>query len=187
MTELEKLQNNLPYNFKDSELEMIKFNATKKCHFLNSLDIFETTLRQRAISDLFGTTGENVTVLPDFNCDNGKNIHVGKEFLMNYNGTILDVAKVEIGDYVMIGPNTLISTVNHPLSPKMRRQNLATATPVKIGNDVWIGANVTILPGVTIGSNVVIAAGAVVTKDVADNCVIGGVPAKLIKAIENDL
>ena len=108
-------------------------------------------------------------------------------FISNYNLTILDIAPVYIGDHVMIGPNTLITTVGHPLSPKSRRQHLAQAKSIKIGNDVWIGGNVTILPGVNIGNNVVIAAGAVVTKDVPDNCVVGGVPAKKIKDIENDL
>ena len=112
---------------------------------------------------------------------------MGKNFLANYNVTILDIAPVVIGDYVMIGPNTLITTVNHPISPMGRRKHLGIAKPVTIGNDVWIGGNVTILPGVKIGNNVVIAAGAVVTKDVPDNCVIGGVPAKKIMDIENDV
>ena len=186
-TELEKIKESLPYNFTDSEVATSKLNAVKKCQFLNSIDILEVDSKQQAISDLFGTAGENPTIFSVFNCDNGKNIHVGKQFLMNYNGTILDVERVEIGDYVMIGPNTLISTVNHPLSPNSRRQNLAIARSVKIGNDVWIGGNVTILPGVTIGNNVVIAAGAVVNKNVPDNCVVGGVPAKRIKKIDNDL
>ena len=87
----------------------------------------------------------------------------------------------------MIGPNTLITTVGHPLSPKGRRQYHAFAQPVRIGNDVWIGGNVTILPGVTIGNNVVVAAGAVVTKDVPDNTLVGGVPARKIKEIEDDI
>lgn len=187
MSELGKLKSGLPYDFTDSELDEIKRNAVKKCQYLNSIDVLDIKKRQKAIVDLFGSTGENPNVLPLFNCDNGKNIHVGKQFLINYNGTILDVEKVEIGDYVMIGPNTLISTVNHPLSPKGRRQNLAIASPIKIGNDVWMGGNVTILPGVTIGNNVVIAAGAVVNKDVPDNSVVGGIPAKMIKTIDNDL
>ena len=187
MTELEKLKAGLPYDFTSPELDDIKRRALNKCQTLNAVDVLEVSKRQDAIKDLFGSAGDNPNVFPVFNCDNGKNIHVGKQFLMNYNGTILDVEKVEIGDYVMIGPNTLISTVNHPLSPKGRRQNLGIAKPIKIGNDVWIGGNVTILAGVTIGNNVVVAAGAVVNKDVPDNSLVGGVPARIIKTLENDI
>ena len=95
--------------------------------------------------------------------------------------------EVYIGNNVMIEPNSLITTVGHPLSPKGRRGYMDKAAPVRIGNDVWIGGNVTILPGITIGNNVVIAAGAVVSKDVPDNCMVGGVPARLMKQIENDV
>ena len=119
-----------------------------------------------------------------FSCDNGKNIHIGDNFTGNFNLTILDVREVYIGDNVMIGPNTLITTVGHPLSPKGRRTQLAIAEPVTIKNDVWIGGNVTILPGVTIGENVVIGAGAVVTKDILDNSLALGVPAKVVRKLE---
>ncbi|WP_412654540.1 DapH/DapD/GlmU-related protein [Hungatella sp.] len=106
--------------------------------------------------------------------------------MTNYNVTILDIAPVYIGDYCMIGPNTLITTVGHPFSPKSRREKKAYSKPVTIGNDVWIGGNCTILPGVTIGNNVIVAAGAVVTKDVPDNCVVAGVPAKIIKNLKTN-
>ena len=108
-------------------------------------------------------------------------------FLANYHVTILDVAPVLMGSNVMIGPNTLISTVNHPMTPVGRRRHLGIAKPVRIGNDVWLGGNVTILPGVSIGNNVVVAAGAVVTKDVPDNTLVGGVPARKIRTLENDV
>ena len=88
---------------------------------------------------------------------------------------------------VIIVPHTLIATVGHPLSPAKRRAHSAIAKPIRIGNDVWIGGNVTILPGLTIGNNVVIAAGAVVTKDVQDNSLVAGVPAKKVRDLENDV
>ena len=100
---------------------------------------------------------------------------------------ILDIAPVHIGDHVWLGPGTKIITVNHPLTPMGRRRHLGIAKPVTIGNDVWMGANVVVLPGVTIGDNVVIAAGAVVTKDVPSNTLVGGVPAKKIRDLENDV
>ena len=186
MTELEKLDLGLEYDFWDEEVNARKLNAIKKCEKLNRISPMSEEARENAIRELFGSVGNNPTILPVFNCDNGKNIHVGENFLANYNVTILDIATVMIGDYVMIGPNTLITTVNHPLSPRKRRQHTGQAKPVSIGRDVWIGGNCIILPGVTIGNNVVVAAGAVVTKSVPANCVVGGVPARIIKQISDD-
>lgn len=187
MTELEKLRAGLEYDFTDPEVDALKLNAVKLCQKLNAIDVTDSEAKEKVVRELFGSAGENPVVLPVFNCDNGKNIYVGDNFLANYNVTILDIREVRIGNNVMIAPHTLITTVNHPLNPAGRRKHLGIAKPVKIGNDVWIGANVTILPGVTIGNNVVIAAGAVVTKDVADNSLVGGVPAKLIKTLPNDV
>ena len=187
MTELEKLDAGLEYDFWDEEVDGRKLHALQGCQKLNAISVMDGEAREEAIRELFGTVGANPVVLPVFNCDNGKNIHVGENFLANYNVTILDIAPVHIGDYVMIAPNTLITTVNHPEKPMGRRKHLGIAKPVTIGNDVWIGANVTILPGVTIGNNVIVAAGAVVSKDVPDNVMVGGVPAKVIKQIENDV
>lgn len=186
MTELEKCDAGLEFRFTDPEVEARKGNAAALCRALNSIPHTDSAKQRELIDALFGSAEENPTILPYFQCDNGKNIHVGKDFLANYNVTILDVAPVHIGNYCMIGPNTLITTVNHPLSPKGRREKLSQVKPVVIGNDVWIGGNCTILPGVTIGSNVVVAAGAVVTKDIPDNCLVAGVPAKKIKDLEND-
>ena len=116
-----------------------------------------------------------------------KNIHIGNNFTANFNLTILDINEVHIGDNVMIDPNVTITTVGHPLSPKKRRDHIGQAKKIIIGNDIWLGANVTILPGVTIGDNVVVGAGAVVTKDIPDNSLALGVPAKVVKEIENDI
>ena len=187
MTELEKLDAGLEFCFADPEVEARKGNAVALCRELNSIPHTDREKQQKIIAQLFGSVGENPSILPCFQCDNGKNIQVGRDFLANYNVTILDVAKVCIGDYCLIGPSTLITTVNHPLSPRGRRARLSRVKPVTIGNDVWIGGNCTILPGVTIGNNVVIAAGAVVTRDVPDNCVVAGIPAKRIRDLENDI
>ena len=183
MTELEKMDAGLEYCFFDADVIARKEAALKKCARFNAIDPADYEAQLTAIKELFGSTGENVYIQPAFNCDNGQNIHVGKDFLTNYNVTILDIAPVHIGDYCMIGPNTLITTVGHPLSPRSRREKKAYSKPVTIGNDVWIGGNCTILPGVTIGNHVIVAAGAVVTKDVPDDCVVAGVPAKIMKRL----
>ena len=118
-----------------------------------------------------------------FYCDYGYNIEIGENFYSNHNLTILDCAKVMFGDNVLIGPNCSFYTAEHPLDSKTRTKGLEYAHQIKIGNNVWIGGNVTVLSGVTVGNNVVIAAGAVVTKDIPSDVVIAGVPAKIIKRI----
>ncbi len=187
MTELEKLKAGMPYCYDDAEVDGIKQAAIIWNMEYNSLHPLDTQAQTACLKEHLGSMGEKVWIAKTFNCDNGKNIHIGDNFTGNYNLTILDVEQVHIGNHVMIGPNTLISTVNHPMTPMGRREHLGIAKPVKIGNDVWIGGNVTILPGVTIGDNVIVAAGAVVTKDVASNTLVGGVPAKKIRDLENDI
>ena len=187
MTELEKLRAGLEYCYDDPEVDALKEQAIIFCQKYNALDPLDFEGQRRMLEQYLGSKGDKVWIAKTFNCDNGKNIHIGNNFTGNYNLTILDIREVWIGDNVMIGPNTLITTVGHPLTPMGRRKHLGIAKPVRIGNDVWIGGNVTILPGITIGNNVVVAAGAVVTKDVPDNCLVGGVPARVIKDIENDI
>ena len=186
MTELEKLDAGLPFNVNDPEVDARKLHAVLGCQRLEAVDVTDRAGKEAAIRDLFGSVGKNPNVLPGFRCDNGRNIRVGDEFLANYNVTILDISPVTMGDNVWIAPGTLITTINHPLSPMGRRQHLGISKPITIGNDVWIGGNCTILPGVTIGNNVVVAAGAVVTRDVPDNCVVGGIPAVKLRDIEDD-
>ncbi|GEO69061.1 sugar O-acetyltransferase [Levilactobacillus acidifarinae] len=183
MTELEKLAAGDWYDFRDPAVAQRKARAAKLCQEFNAIPATEPDRQTAKIREIFGSTGQRVSVQATFNCDYGKNIHVGEDFLSNYNLTILDIAPVNIGAHVMVGPNVDIYTVNHPLTVPGRRGYLAKAQPVTIGHDVWIGGKVTINPGVTIGNNVVIASGAVVTHDVPDNVLIGGVPAKVIRPL----
>jgi maltose O-acetyltransferase len=187
MTELEKCNAGLEYSYANPEMIARKTRAIVQCETFNAIDGTDYEAQYRHLRQMLGAVGERVWIAKTFNCDCGKNIFIGNDFTGNHNLTILDIREVYIGNNVMIGPNTLITTVGHPLSPKGRRQYHAFAQPVRIGNDVWIGGNVTILPGVTIGNNVVVAAGAVVTKDVPDNTLVGGVPARKIKEIEDDI
>lgn len=184
MSELDKLAAGEWYQFKDAEVAAQKARAAKLCQEFNQIDATNPDAQTAKIQEILGSYGRNLSVQADFNCDNGRNIHVGDNFLSNYNLTILDIAPVHIGDNVMIGPNVDIYTVNHPLTASGRRANLAQGHPVMIGHDVWIGGRAVITPGVTIGNNVVIAAGAVVTHDMPDNTLVAGVPAKVIRQLE---
>lgn len=187
MTPMERMKAGLEYTYADAELIARKTQAIEWCEEFNAIDGRDYSAQYAHLKKMLGSVGERVWISKTFGCDCGKNIFIGDDFTGNFNLTILDIREVYIGNHVMIGPNTLITTVGHPLSPKARRGYMAKAAPVRIGNDVWIGGNVTILPGVTIGNNVVVAAGAVVTKDVPDNSLVGGVPARIIREIENDV
>lgn len=125
---------------------------------------------------------EGFRLFPPFNTDYGQNIKMGKNVFINSGCCFQDQGGIEIGNEVLIGQQVVIATINHDFNSE-ERSNMSLE-PVKIGNRVWIGAHATILPGVTIGSGAIIAAGAVVTKDVPENTVVGGVPAKIIKKIE---
>jgi maltose O-acetyltransferase len=187
MREADKLDAGLPYCYDDPEVDGRKQRAIAACRDYNAIDPADFAGQTAQLARMLGHAGEKVWIGKAFNCDNGRNIHIGRNFTGNYNLTILDIREVRIGDNVMIGPNTLITTVNHPMTPMGRRVHIGIAKPVFIGDDVWIGGNVTILPGVHIGSNVVVAAGAVVTRDVPDNTLVGGVPAKKIRTLVSDV
>ena len=184
MKEINKMKSGLEYCFDDEEVMDLKLNAVKNCEVYNNIDVCDKQAKYDFLKEMLGSIGENTCIEQGFYCDNGKNIHVGDNFLANYQVTILDVNEVYIGNDVMIGPKTTITTVGHPINPNKRRQRLGQASKVRIGNDVWIGANVCILPGVTIGNNVIIGAGAVVNRDIPDNTMAVGVPARVIKEIE---
>ena len=184
---MEKMLAGLEYCYDDEEISLMKLYAIENANKFNSLPEDDLDKQHEVLSEILGSVGEKVWIAKRFCFDNGKNIHIGNNFTGNFNLTILDINKVYIGDNVMIGPNTTITTVGHPLSPKKRREHIGQASDIRIGNDVWLGANVTILPGVTIGNNVVIGSGAFVTNYIPDNSLALGVPAKVIREIENDI
>lgn len=148
----------------------------------NSLRPSEEKRREEIIRGLLGSCGEHIHINQPFRCDYGCNIHIGNGFFANFNLTIFDEAEVRIGNNVFIGPNVNMYTACHPINPEERRDGVQWAEPITVGNDVWIGGNATILPGVTIGDNAVIGAGSVVTRDVKSNTVVVGNPAKEIRS-----
>lgn len=157
----------------------------RKLQKLNVMDRSDLEGIQEAVKDLFGKS-EDAMVNPPFYCDYGKHIEVGKNFFANYNCTILDVAKVKIGDNCQMAPNVAIYTAGHPLHPVSRNSSYEYGKEVTIGDNVWIGGNAVICPGVHIGNNVVIGAGSVVTKDIPDWYVAAGNPCRLIQKITDE-
>ena len=135
------------------------------------------------VKGLFGKTGKELWLEPPFHCDYGYNIEVGEQFYANFNLTILDVAKVHIGDNCFIAPNVAIYTAGHPIHPEARNSMYEYGIPITIGDNVWLGGNVVILPGVTIGDNAVIGAGSVVTKDIPASVIAAGNPCRVIRPI----
>jgi acetyltransferase-like isoleucine patch superfamily enzyme len=154
---------------------------------LNQLSIDDAPKVRALFSELIGQeVDEKFNLVPPFYTEGGANIRVGRKVFINQCCTIYDMGGVEIGDLVMIGPNVNIITASHPLEPSKRRAYVE-AKPIVIEKNVWIATAVTILGGVTIGENSVIGAGAVVTKDVPANCFVAGVPAKVIRSLEDSL
>lgn len=154
----------------------------KKLQKLNFTDRSDLEGVAAAARELLGDI-EGMIVNPPFYCDYGSHIEVGKNFFANYNCTIIDVAKVKIGDNCLLAPNVAIYTAGHPIYPTTRNSAYEYGKAVTIGDNVWIGGNSVICPGVTIGSNVVIGAGSVVTKDIPDWCVAVGNPCRVLRKI----
>lgn len=143
--------------------------------------------REEILREAMGTYGENLYVIPPIYANCGlTNIHVGKNVVINFNCTFVDDGEIFIGDDCMIGPGCNIATSVHPISPQLRRHKLQYNKPVHIGNNVWFGAGVTVLPGITVGDNAIVGAGSVVTKDVPANAIVAGNPARLIRMITEE-
>ena len=139
---------------------------------------------QELFAELTGTEkNETLGLIPPFNTDFGKNIHVGKNVFINSGCKMQDQGGIFIGDDVLIGHNACLLTLNHDADPAHRQDMIPAA--IHIGCNAWLGSNVTVLPGVTIGENSIVAAGAVVTRDVEKNTIVGGVPAKVIRKISD--
>ena len=181
MTEKEKMLNGELYNAEDKSLKEERIKCKLLCQKYNNFAYDKFEDRSLLIKQILYKVGNKYFIEQPFICDYGYNIKIGENFYSNHNLTILDCAEVTFGDNVFIGPNCNFYTAEHPLDVETRNKGLEYARPIKIGHNVWIGGGVTILSGVKVGNNVVIGAGSVVTKDVPNNCVVVGVPAKIIK------
>ena len=185
MTEKEKMLAGQIYSVIDPEL-LSELNAVKEViHLYNQLSPGDTHRRLLMLKQLLGHVADDEIIINQpFYCDYGKQISVGHRFFANFNLTVLDEARVIIGDDCFIGPNVSIYTACHSTDPVERNTRQEWALPVTIGDNVWIGGSVTILPGVTIGSNVTIGAGSVVVSDIPSNTVAVGNPCHVVKNIK---
>lgn len=181
--EKEKMLSGRLYYSMDPQLRAERAAARKLTKSYNETDVDEDSRRRQILSQLFGELGTDCYVEPPFRCDYGANISVGERFYANFDCVMLDVAKIRIGDHVMLGPGVHIYTACHPIDAAVRNIDLEYAKEVCIGDDVWIGGNVTINPGVHIGNNVVIGSGSVVTGDIPDGVVAAGNPCRIIRRI----
>ena len=182
MTEKEKMLAGMVYDATTPELIAELQNTREILYEFNMLRPSETLRMKNILKSLLGHTGDEYFLINQpFRCDYGKQISIGKRFFANFNFTVLDEARVTIGDDCFIGPNVSIYTACHSTDPVERNTRQEWAKPVTIGNNVWIGGSVTILPGVSIGDNVTIGAGSVVTRNIPSNTLAVGNPCKVVK------
>ena len=174
---------NLPYKAWLDGLSEERTENAKRIYEYNNLPPERWNERPALLRKILGKTGESINIQPPFRCDYGCNIEVGENFFANYNLIVLDVGKVRIGNNVQIAPNVAIYTAGHPIHPDSRNSGYEYGIDIEIGDNVWIGGNTCIMPGVKIGKNVVIGGGSVVTKDIPDNMIAVGNPCKVIREI----
>jgi maltose O-acetyltransferase len=185
-TEKQKMLSGKAYQAGDAELSKERLKAREIIFEFNNLAPKFIKQRKELLKRLLGKTEKMFYFEPPFRCDYGYNIEIGDHFYANFNLIILDCAKVSIGNHVFIAPNVAIYTAGHPIHPYLRNQEHEWAQPVTIGNNVWIGGNTVINPGVKIGNNTVIGSGSVVTKDIPDNVLAFGNPCKVIRQITDE-
>lgn len=182
MTEKEKMLSGEWYDAaSDPELLSELYACRDRIYELNRLHPRETATRDILLRSIIGHMGREVTILSPFFCDYGSHISIGDCTYINFNLTVLDEAPVTIGSHVFIGPGCSLLTAVHPLDAQERNKGTEKALPITIGDSVWLGGNVTVLPGVTIGEGAVVGAGSVVTRDVPPRTVVAGNPARIIR------
>ncbi len=182
MTEIEKMRNQQLYDYSDTEIDTSITHAQKIAAEFSQLTLESPTYRE-TLNKLIPNAPESTVICPPFRCDHGHGIKLGENVFINYNCTFLDGGEIKIGNNVKIGPSVQIYTPQHPFDHLERRKPVETSFPVTIEDDVWIGGNATILPGVTIGARTIIGAGSVVTKNIPCDCVAAGNPCKIIKKL----
>lgn len=186
MTEKDKMLLGQLYSAQDSILIHERKTAKLLTRLYNQTSEEELDKRNDYLKKLFGSVGKNIWIEPTFRCDYGYNIYIGDNFYANYDCILLDVCRITIGENVMFGPRVCIYTAAHPIDAEVRSNGLEYGKPVNIGNNVWIGGNTIINPGITIGDNVIIGSGSVVTKDIPSGVIAVGNPSKILRELAEE-
>lgn len=186
MNQRERIQAGMLYNPRLEGLPEEEMRAKVLAHRYNALSPADLDGRSNILTELLGKCGDNIMIEQPFYCNYGSHISIGDHFYANYHCTILDVAAVTIGTNVMFGPNVGLYTASHPLHPDNRNSGWEFGIGITIGDNVWLGGNVVVNPGVKIGNNVVVGSGSIVTKDLPDNVFAAGNPARVIRQITDE-
>lgn len=181
-SEFEKMRDCVLYRFDDAEVAESNRKARRLCLKLQNMMPEDDGYRE-VVEALIPGFPKSAELCPPFRCDHGNGIHIGEHVFINYNCMMLDAGDITIGAHTLIGPNCSFYTPQHPVDYKERRLPQETCYPITVGEDTWIGGNVTVCPGVTIGNRCIIAAGSVVTRDVPDDCMAAGNPAVVKKKL----
>jgi maltose O-acetyltransferase len=181
-TEKDKMLAGELYDPLDPELVRARERARDLCQDLNATREWDQQARRRILAELFGRGGDSVWMQPPFFCDYGSNIFLGERVFFNFNGVVLDVCPLTVGDFTLFGPAVQIYTARHPMNADLRRRQ-EFAKPVENGSDVWVGGGAILCPGVKIGSKAVIGAGSVVTRDIPDGVFAARNPCRVIREI----
>lgn len=179
----DKLRSGELYSCIDPELQQRQQECLEVLYDYNHSRPGETKRRVELLNKLLANMGENCYIEPPLHANWGCHAHLGNNVYANFNLTLVDDTDIYIGDSVMLGPNVVLATAGHPVDPELRRLVYQFNQPIHIGNNVWLGAGVIVLPGVTIGDNSVVGAGSVVTKDIPANVVAVGNPCRILREI----
>ena len=183
MTEFEKMRAGQLYRFDDAEVLASVEHANNLCADISRMTLTSPSYR-RTLELLIPGIPESSVVNPPFHCDHGSGIEIGTDTFINYDCIMLDGAPIRIGSHCKIGPRCQFFTPQHPIDYKQRMQPVETCLPITIGDNCWLGGNVTVCPGVTIGDRCIIAAGSVVVKDIPADSMAAGVPAVVKKSLK---
>lgn len=182
-TELNRMLSGKLYHASDKELTALALKGRLLMEKFNQTSMVDRQERAKILNEMLKSVGEGCWIETPFYIDYGSNTTIGKNFYANHGCTLLDVAPITIGDNVMLGPNVSVYTAGHPIDGAVRQSGLEFGKSITIEDGCWIGGSAVINPGVTIGSNSIVASGAVVTKDVPENVIVGGNPARIIREI----